>query len=304
MVASPRCDFRGNYARSRRNDVLPRAGCRKPRAAHEYFLGPAQDFAGGARRFEGLARRPTIHRDRRIGKWAGYEFFHAQGGGKKNNRRATGRNVQVAPGLRPAPAGHFSDVWKRSSLSWTAQNPVPTRTSSVRWGLIFWLFVLSAVAYLDRVNLSIAGAKLTEEFNISNIELGLVFSAFLLGYALFQTPAGWLADRFGPRRVLTGGVIWWGIFSALTAAISHNISNAVMVLIGIRFLLGAGEAIMYPASNQFVARWIPTEERGIANGVIFAGVGIGAGITPPLISAIMLQYGWRSSFLLSALIGL
>ena len=186
----------------------------------------------------------------------------------------------------------------------TAQNPAPTRTSYVRWGLIFWLFVLSAVAYLDRVNLSIAGAKLTEEFNISNIELGLVFSAFLLGYALFQTPAGWLADRFGPRRVLTGGVIWWGIFSALTAAISHNVSNAVMVLIGIRFLLGAGEAVMYPASNQFVARWIPTEERGIANGVIFAGVGIGAGITPPLISAIMLQYGWRSSFLLSALIGL
>jgi ACS family glucarate transporter-like MFS transporter len=189
-------------------------------------------------------------------------------------------------------------------LSDVAYNSGATRTSYVRWGLIFWLFVLSAVAYLDRVNLSIAGAKLTEEFNISNVELGLVFSAFLFGYALFQTPAGWLADRFGPRRVLTGGVVWWGIFSALTAAISHNISNAVMVLICIRFLLGAGEAIMYPASNQFVARWIPTHERGIANGIIFAGVGIGAGITPPLISAIMLRYGWRSSFLLSALIGL
>jgi len=186
----------------------------------------------------------------------------------------------------------------------TADNLAPTQTTYVRWGLIFWLFVLSAVAYLDRVNISIASAKLTEEFGIRNVELGLVFSAFLLGYALFQTPAGWLADRFGPRRVLTGGVIWWGIFSALTAAISHNISNAVMILICIRFLLGAGEAIMYPASNQFVARWIPSEERGIANGVIFAGVGIGAGITPPLISAIMLQYGWRSSFLLSALIGL
>lgn len=186
----------------------------------------------------------------------------------------------------------------------TAENLAPTRTSYVRWGLIFWLFVLSAVAYLDRVNLSIAGAKLTEEFNIGNVELGLVFSAFLFGYALFQTPAGWLADRFGPRCVLTGGVIWWGLFSALTAAISHHTSNAVVALICLRFLLGTGEAIMYPASNQFVARWIPTEERGIANGIIFAGVGIGAGITPPLISAIMLQYGWRSSFLLSAVIGL
>ena len=186
----------------------------------------------------------------------------------------------------------------------TTAQTIPAPTTRVRWLLILWLFVLSAVAYLDRVNLSIAGAKLTEEFSISNIQLGLVFSAFLFGYALFQTPAGWLADRFGPRRVLTAGVLWWGVFSALTAAISHNIANAVIVLLVLRFLLGAGEAIMYPASNQFVARWIPTQERGAANGVIFAGVGIGAGITPPLISWIMLRYGWRSSFLLSAVIGL
>lgn len=178
------------------------------------------------------------------------------------------------------------------------------RPSRVRWFLVSWLFVLSAVAYLDRVNLSIAGAKLSEEFAISNIRLGFVFSAFLFGYALFQTPAGWLADRFGPRRVLTAGVLWWGVFTALTAAISHSIANVVMALIVIRFLLGAGEAIIYPASNQFVARWIPSHERGVANGVIFAGVGIGAGVTPPLISFIMLHYGWRSSFLISALIGL
>jgi MFS transporter, ACS family, glucarate transporter len=177
-------------------------------------------------------------------------------------------------------------------------------TTNVRWILIFWLFVLSAVAYLDRVNLSIAGAKISEEFAVSNIRLGFVFSAFLLGYALFQTPAGWLADRFGPRRVLTGGVIWWGIFSALTAAVSHRLANPVTVLLVIRFLLGSGEAIIYPASNQFVARWIPSHERGVANGIIFAGVGIGAGVTPPLISYVMLQYGWRSSFILSALIGL
>ena len=177
-------------------------------------------------------------------------------------------------------------------------------TTNIRWLLIFWLFVLSAVAYLDRVNLSIAGAKISEEFAVSNVHLGFVFSAFLLGYALFQTPAGWLADRFGPRRVLTGGVVWWGIFSALTAAVSHNVARPVMVLLVIRFLLGAGEAIIYPASNQFVARWIPRQERGTANGIIFAGVGIGAGVTPPLISYVMLHYGWRSSFLISALIGL
>ena len=176
-------------------------------------------------------------------------------------------------------------------------------TSRVRWFLVFWLFVLSAVAYLDRVNLSVASAKIAEEFAVSNVQLGFVFSAFLLGYALFQTPAGWLADRFGPRRVLTGGVVWWGVFSALTAIITHRISNVVLALLLLRFLLGAGEAIIYPASNQFVARWIPRNERGKANGFIFAGVGIGAGVTPPFISFLMLHYGWRSSFLVSALIG-
>ena len=178
------------------------------------------------------------------------------------------------------------------------------RSSRVRWRLVFWLFVLSATAYLDRVNLSVAAAKLTDEFQISNVQLGFIFSAFLFGYALFQTPAGWLADRYGPRRALTAGVVWWGVFSALTAAISHQLANVFLTLLSIRFLLGLGEAIMYPASNQFTARWVPIHERGAANGIIFAGVGIGAGISPPLISFIMLRYGWRSSFLICALIGL
>lgn len=185
----------------------------------------------------------------------------------------------------------------------TQQNTNPGGTTRVRWALVSLLFGLSAVAYLDRVNLSVAGAKLTEEFSISNVRLGLVFSAFLFGYALFQTPAGWLADRFGARRVLTGGILWWCVFTALTAAIPSGLANVVATLILLRFLLGAGEAVMYPASNQFVARWIPADERGAANGIIFAGVGIGAGVTPPLVTAVMLRYGWRSSFWLSALIG-
>jgi len=182
---------------------------------------------------------------------------------------------------------------------------VRARSSShVRWFLISWLFVLSAVAYLDRVNISIAGGLIAEEFHLTNVQLGLVFSSFLFGYGLFQTPAGWLADRFGARRMLTFGVLWWGLFSVLTAGVSSRFASALTLLIVIRFLLGAGEAIIYPASNQFVSRWIPSNERGIANGIIFAGVGIGAGITPPLISFLMSHYGWRSSFLLCALIGL
>ena len=178
------------------------------------------------------------------------------------------------------------------------------RSTRVRWLLIFWLFVLSCVAFLDRVNMSIAGSSVADSYHLTNVQLGWVFSAFLWSYALFQTVGGSLAVRLGPRRVLAVGVVWWGIFTALTAAVPPSIAGALIIFIGIRFLLGAGEAIIYPASNQFVARWIPVGERGIANGWIFAGVGVGAGISPPLISRVMLHHGWRASFWLCALIGI
>ena len=177
-------------------------------------------------------------------------------------------------------------------------------TSHMRWFLVFWLFVLSAVAFLDRVNISIAGSSIASDYHLTNVQLGWVFSSFLAGYALFQTLGGRLADRFGPRRVLAGGVVWWGVFTALTAMVPQGVKGALFLFVSIRFLFGAGEAVVYPASNQFVSRWIPSQERGIANGWIFAGVGAGAGLSPPLITFVMLHYGWRSSFWVCAAIGL
>lgn len=177
------------------------------------------------------------------------------------------------------------------------------RPSRVRWLLIFWLFVLSAVAFLDRVNISIAGTSISETYGLSNVQLGAIFSSFLLGYALFQPVAGWLADRLGARHALAAGVLWWGIFTALTAALPSTFPFALLILISIRFFLGAGEAVVYPASNQFVGRWIPSHERGIANGWIFAGVGAGAGLAPPLVTYVMIHFGWRWSFWLCAIIG-
>ena len=176
--------------------------------------------------------------------------------------------------------------------------------SHMRWVLIFLLFILSAVAFLDRVNISIAGSSIAAAYHLSNVQLGTIFSALLWGYALFQPLGGRLADRIGPRRVLALGVVWWGIFTALTAAIPAQIGSALITFVAIRFLLGAGEAVVYPASNRFVASWIPSQERGVANGWIFAGVGAGAGLSPPLITYIMLHYGWRASFWVCAGIGL
>jgi ACS family glucarate transporter-like MFS transporter len=174
----------------------------------------------------------------------------------------------------------------------------------MRWVLIFWMFVISAIAYLDRVNISIAGGFIEKEFGFDHVHLGWALSAFLLGYAFFQAPGGRLADRFGPRRILALGTIWWAVFTSLTAAVPGKLAGALLVLMAVRFLLGVGEAVVYPSSNRLVASWIPSQERGLANGLIFAGVGAGAGVTPPLITFILIHYGWRWSFWVSAAIGL
>lgn len=176
----------------------------------------------------------------------------------------------------------------------------PTR---IRWLLIGWTFLISAIAYLDRVNISIAGKEIAREFHLTDLQLGYVFSAFVLGYALFQAPGGRLADRFGPRRTLTIAVIWWGVFTTLVVAVPPSLASSLIILIGIRFALGIGEAVVYPSSNRLVAEWIPSRERGLANGLIFAGVGAGAGVTPPLIVYVMENYGWHWSFVVSAIIG-
>jgi len=178
------------------------------------------------------------------------------------------------------------------------------RRSHVRWLLIFWMFVISAIAFLDRVNISVAGSSIEHEYHLDYIKLGWVLSAFSWGYALFQAPGGRLADRFGPRRVLALGAVWWAVFTALTAAVPSSFGLALTTLIGVRFLLGVGEAVVYPASNRLVASWIPVRERGIANGVIFAGVGAGSFFAPPLITYLLINWGWRWSFWVSAVIGL
>lgn len=177
------------------------------------------------------------------------------------------------------------------------------RSTKIRFYLTFWLFVISSIAFLDRTNISIAGPQISKEYGLGNQQLGWIFSAFLIGYAACQVPAGWLAARYGPRRVLTLSVLWWGVATALTAMLPPTMSHAVLLLVSIRFALGAGEAVIYPSANQYVARWIPLEERGLVNGLIFAGVGAGSGLTPPLLTWLILSHGWRSAFWFSAIIG-
>jgi ACS family glucarate transporter-like MFS transporter len=180
----------------------------------------------------------------------------------------------------------------------------PPSKVPIRYLLVCWIMVLSAIAFLDRTNISIAGMQIGRDFRIDNTHLGWVFSAFLVGYAAFQIPAGVLARRFGPRRLLALGLVWWGVFTALTALAPTHMAGALLGLILVRVALGAGEAVMYPCANQFVERWFPIPERGKANGIIFGGVGLGSAIAPPLLTVIIIGHGWHASFWFCAVLGI
>ncbi len=138
--------------------------------------------------------------------------------------------------------------------------------------------------------------------------MGKIFSAFILAYGLFQVPGGWLADRFGPRKVLTFAVIWWSAFTALTAYAADLPAagkiSIVLTFCLVRFCLGMGEAAAWPSFNRTIASWMAKKERAFATSVPLAGGGLGAAITPPFIAWLMLTYGWRESFVLCGVLGI
>jgi ACS family glucarate transporter-like MFS transporter len=189
------------------------------------------------------------------------------------------------------------------SSSATPLDTARPRGIPVRYLLVFWVFILSALAYVDRTNLSIASISIESEFGISKVVFGHILSAFLIGYAGFQIPAGLFARRMGPRRSLALLGAWWGVFIFLIACIPYQAATALTIFLVLRFILGAGEAVMYPAATQFVERWFPARERGRANGIVFSGVGLGSSITPPLVTWINAHHGWRASFVVSAVAG-
>lgn len=168
----------------------------------------------------------------------------------------------------------------------------------MRYAVIGLLVLHYANTYMDRVAISQAAPVLRGEFGLSQTDLGLVFAAFTLAYALFQVPGGWMADRYGPRRVLTGIVSYWSAFTMLTAA-----AWSFGSLLVIRFLFGAGEAGAFPAATRAFSRWLPATERGLAQGVTHSGARLAAALTPPVVALMILRWGWRSAFLLFGALG-
>lgn len=180
-----------------------------------------------------------------------------------------------------------------------------TRT---RWTVLWFLVLISVVRSMDAVNFSIAAKQIIPEYGFTNVQMGVLYTVFTAGYALFHLPGGWLGDRVGPRRVLTGAILWWSVFTGLTAVAGSwwlaGLMGPLASFMVVRFCIGLGEGAAYPNSSRAVASWMAPDERAFASGLVVAGVGIGYGIAPPVVSWIMVHYGWRPAFYVFALAGI
>lgn len=168
----------------------------------------------------------------------------------------------------------------------------------MRYWVVFALFILSMITYVDRACISAAKDPIARDLGLSDHAMGMVFGAFALGYALAQIPAGWFADRFGPRIALTLMVTAWSALTALTGA-AWNLTSLVVI----RFLFGIGEAGAFPGSARAICNWLPVGERGRANGILFSGSRLGAAFAFPLLAWLLANWPWRVAFLILCFFG-
>lgn len=164
--------------------------------------------------------------------------------------------------------------------------------------MILGTFLLALLVLIDRACISVAKDSITLDLGLTEKQFGWVLSIFALGYALFQTPSGILADRFGPRRVLTIVVAFWSVFTALTGAVFSYFSLLIT-----RFLFGIGEAGAFPGMARSIFSWIPIKERGIVNGINFSGGRLGVAFSLAPIAWLIDALGWRTSFFILGGVG-
>ncbi len=160
------------------------------------------------------------------------------------------------------------------------------------------LVLLFAITYLDRVCISVAGPRMQQDLRIDPVGWGWVTAMFTLSYCLFEIPTGSLADRIGPRRVLTRIVLWWSAFTSLTGMMSN-----FYLLLVTRFCFGAGEAGAFPGSSVVVSRWFPPTQRASISGITLMASQVGGAIAPLLVVPIQIRYGWRASFFVFGVLG-
>lgn len=174
--------------------------------------------------------------------------------------------------------------------------------------IVLLLSAFSLVGYVLRMNISVAAPFMMTELHLDKIQMGQVFSAFMLGYALFQVPWGVSGDRLGPGRTLTWAAALWTATTLLTGLVPGWLVPAgtasLLTLITLRFLLGVGQAAAFPLAARAIVNWMPTTRRATSFAALVVGMAIGSAFTPPLVSWAMTRFGWRVSFYACALLAL
>jgi sugar phosphate permease len=165
--------------------------------------------------------------------------------------------------------------------------------------VIVFAVTLAILAYIDRVCISMAAPHISRDLGFAREQMGRIFSAFAIAYAVFEIPGGWLGDWMGPRRVLLRIVLWWSAFTALTGAVWSFWSMWVT-----RFLFGAGEAGCFPNLTKSFTTWLPANERVRAQGIMWSFARWGGAFTPPLVLFVFSFMNWRGAFILFGALGL
>jgi D-galactonate transporter len=168
-----------------------------------------------------------------------------------------------------------------------------------RWFIVFMLFLACAISYLDRAALSVAAPLIAKDLQLDAAHLGIVFSAFFVGYSLFCFVGGYAADRFGAKRVLILAIGLWSIFCGLTAA-----ATSLASLLLIRVIFGAGEGPLATCTNKIVSNWFERREQTTAVGFANSGLQLGAALAGPIVGIMALHWGWRLPFIVIGVVGL
>lgn len=169
----------------------------------------------------------------------------------------------------------------------------------IRWTFVILLLIGAIINYLDRANLSIANTTISREFGLSSTKMGLLLSAFLWPYAIANLPAGWLVDKFGPKKMFSYAS---GLWSTVTIISSFISSYPIFYLM--RAFLGVAESPFFTAGLKVNQKWFSKEERGVPISIINTGSQIANAVAPPILTLLMLTLGWRSMFIVIGVLGL
>ncbi|MGH9681437.1 MAG: MFS transporter [Candidatus Acidiferrales bacterium] len=178
------------------------------------------------------------------------------------------------------------------------QSMVGTEASRVRYVVASVICLLALISYVDRTCISVSGPYLASDLGLSSVQMGFVYGAFILSYGLFAVPGGLWGDKIGGRKVITTLVVLFSVFTALTGVV-----HALWSLVLVRFLFGAAESSVGPNSSKVIAKWLPPNKWGLAQGLMWMSGRIGGAFAPGLVIAVAPLLGWWGSFWFFAAIG-